>query len=337
MLSEQELANSGPAYIYVDGGSQGNPGPSAIAYIIKSPDQETTLAKKAKYIGETTNNVTEYTAILEALKHAHKLGIRKVLIRSDSELIVKQLKGLNKIKSPKLLPLFLACQSEIDEFAVFAIEHIPRAENTEADKMVRDAIKAHVRAGTSASKCSFKPDGIIYVAGGSKGSPGHAAAAYVIVTPSFAKASAGEPDDLVRPSLGDGGKVVAIYARYLGKRLPNIPEYAAVYLSAKKAQSLGLSKVVIRSDNTLVARQLSGEFKVKSEKLKKPYAECVQALSDFEKYAIQSISRAANKITYRMVSETIKDYVKQEAESRVSNKKGNPAAATVVQDSELDS
>jgi len=271
-----------------------------MAYIVKSHDQKTTLAKKAKYIGETTNNVAEYTAVLEALKRAHKLGIREVLIRSDAELIVKQLKGLNKIRSPKLLRLFLACQDEIDEFAVFGIEHVPRAENTEADKMVRDVLKARKRKAPSASKCSFKPDGIIYVAGGSKGAPGHAAAAYFIVT----------PDD----------KVVAIYARYLGKRRPNIPEYAAVYLSAKKARSLGLSKVVIRTDNTLVAKQLSGEFKVKSQKLKKPYAECVQALSDFEKYAIQIISRAANKTTYRMVSETIRDYVRQEAESKVSDK-----------------
>ncbi len=288
-----------------------------MAYIVKSPDQKTTLAKKAKYIGETTNNVAEYTAILEALKRAHKLGIRKVLIRSDADFIVKQLTGLNKIRSPKLLGLSLACQDEIDEFAVFGIEHIPRAENTEADKMVQEAIKAQAKTGSSASKCSFKPDGIIYVAGGSKGAPGHAAAAYVIVTP--------------------GDKVLAIYARYLGKRLPNIPEYAAVYLSAKKARSLGLNKVVIRSDNTLVARQLSGEFKVKSEMLKKPYAECVQALSDFEAYTIQSISRAANKTTYRMVSETIRDYVRQEAENKTSNKKRNPASAVVVQDSELDS
>lgn len=317
MLSEQEPANSGPACIYVDGGSQGNPGPSAMAYIIKSHDKKTVLAKKAKYIGETTNNVAEYTAILEAIKRAHKLGIGDVFIRSDSELIVKQLKGLNKIKSPKLLKLFLACQDEIDEFAVFRIEHVPRAENTEADKMVRDVLKTRKKKATSASKCSFKPDGIIYVAGGSKGSPGHAAAAYVIVTPK--------------------DKVVAIYARYLGKRLPNIPEYAAVYLSAKKARSLGLSRILIRCDNTLVVKQLSGEFKVKSEKLKKPYAECVQALSGFEKHAIEIIARAANKTTYRMVSETIRDYEKQEAESKTSSKKGNPAATTVVQDSELDS
>jgi len=306
-----------PAYIYVDGGSRGNPGPAAVAYVVKSLDQETTLAKKARYIGETTSNVAEYTAILDALKQAHEQGIKKVLIRSDSELIVKQLKGLNKIRDPELLRLFHACQSEIDEFAVFGIEHVPRAENAEADKMVQDAIRAHKTTETiepgAGGQCRFKPEGTIYVAGSAKGSPGHAAAAYVIVT----------PDD----------KVAATHVRYLGKRLPDVPEYAAVYLSAKKALALGLKRVVIRSDNTLVAKQLSGEFKVKSEKLKTPYAECMQALRDLEDYAIQIVSRAANKTAHGMVSETIKGYLKQEAE----NKNGNQASAAVVQDSELDS
>ena len=317
MRSEQEPDNTEQANIYVDGGSRGNPGPSAIGYIVKSPNQETTLAKKAKYIGQTTNNVAEYTAILEAMRHAHKLGIEKVLIRSDSELIVKQLRGLNRIKSPKLLRLYQACQDEIDQFAVFGIEHIPRAENTEVDKIVREAIKARMKKDRTASKCSFKADGTIYVAGASKGAPGHAAAAYVIIT----------RDD----------KVVAIHARYLGKRPPNIPEYAAVYLAAKKARSLGLNKIVVRTDNTLVARQLSGEFRVKSEKLKKPHTDCAQALKDFEKYAIQIISRAANKTTHRMVSETIKDYEREEARKEAESKRGNPTSAAMVQDSELDS
>ncbi|MBN2209322.1 MAG: reverse transcriptase-like protein [Candidatus Coatesbacteria bacterium] len=284
---------------------------------MKSLDQETTLAKKARYIGETTSNVAEYTAILDALKQAHKRGVKKVLVRSDSELVVKQLKGENKIKDPKLLRLFTACQSEIDEFAVFGIEHIPRAENAEADKMVQDAIKAQKKTQTTEpgarGQCRFKPDGTIYVAGSAKGSPGHAAAAYVIFT----------QDD----------KVAATHVRYLGKRLPDVPEYAAVYLSAKKALALGLKKVVIRSDNTLVAKQLSGEFKVKSEKLKTPYAESMQALRGLEEYAIQIVPREANKTAHAMVSETIKCYLKQEAE----NKNGNQASSALVRDSELDS
>ena len=306
-----------PAYIYVDGGSRGNPGPAAAAYVVKSLDHETTLEKKARYIGEATSNVAEYTAILDALKQAHKQGIKKVLIRSDSELVVKQLKGLNKINDPELLRLFLACQNEIDEFAVFGVEHVPRAENAEADKMVREAIRAHTKAETiepgAGGQCRFEPEATIYIAGSAKGSPGHAAAAYIIVT----------PDD----------KIVATHVRYLGERVPDVPEYAAVYLSAKKALALGLNKVVIRSDNTLVAKQLSGEFKVKSEKLKTPYAECMQALRGLEDYVIQLVSREANKTARGMVSETIKGYLKQEAE----NKNGNQASAAAVQDSELDS
>ena len=316
MPSEQEQDNTEQAYVYIDGGSRGNPGPSAIGYIIKSSDKKV-IAARAKYIGETTNNVAEYTALLFALKHASKLGVKNVLVRSDSKLVVKQLNGAWRIKNQRMIDLCSACRQAASDFKQFRIEHISRAQNTEADKKVRDALKAQKKKVESTSKCRFKADGIIYVAGASKGSPGHAAAAYVIVT----------PDD----------KVIAIHARYLGKRPQNIPEYAAVYLAAKNARALGLDKIIVRTDNTLVAKQLCGEFKVKSEKLKKPYADCAKALSGFGKHAIQIISRKANKITHRMASETIRDYEREEARKEAESKKGNPTSTAMVQDSELDS
>jgi len=315
MRSEQEQENTEQAYIYIDGGSRGNPGPSAIAYIIKSGKK--VIAAEAKCIGVATSNVAEYTALLFALKHASRLGIKNVLVRSDSKLVVRQLNGAWKINSQRLIDLCAACRQAASDFKRFRIEHIPRAQNTEADKRVQDALKAQKKKVASASKCKFKADGIIYVAGASKGSPGHAAAAYVIVT----------PDD----------KVIAIHARYLGKRPSSVPEYAAVYLAAKNARALGLDKIIVRTDNTLVAKQLNGEFNVKSEKLKKPYADCAKALNGFGKHSIQIISRKANKTTHRMASETIRDYEREEARKEAESKKGNPTSTAMVQDSELDS
>ncbi|HUT04665.1 MAG TPA: ribonuclease HI family protein [bacterium] len=286
----------GPAHIYVDGGSHDNPGPSAIAFLIKSSDEKTTIAKKAKYIGRATNNIAEYTAVLEALSRAHELGIRTILVRSDSDLVVKQLSGRYRVKNPKLRDLYLTCKQKIEEFDKFRIEHIPRDRNKEADKMVQGVIKARLKKVSAAPKSGFKPDGIIYVAGGSKGVFGHAAAAFVIVTPD--------------------NKVLAISSRYVGARSPNIAEYAAIYLAAKKARSLGLAKLLIRSNNDLVVKQLAGQFAVKSESLKKPYSECIKALESFGKFAMQTISRDSNKVARRMVSETIKDYMREEKERK---------------------
>ncbi len=217
MTRAENPPGPGPAHIYVDGGSRNNPGPSAIAFLIKSPDEKTTIAKKAKYIGRATNNIAEYTAVLESLSRAHELGIRVILVRSDSDLVVKQLSGRYRVKNPKLRDLYAACKQKIDGFDRFRIEHIPRDRNKEADKMVQDVIKARLKKALSAPKSSFKPDGIIYVAGGSKGVLGHAAAAFIIATPD--------------------NKVLAVSARYVGARSPNIAEYAAIYLAAKKART----------------------------------------------------------------------------------------------------
>jgi len=304
MTRTSKAPDTGPAHIYVDGGSRDNPGPSGIAYLIKSPDEKTTIAKKAKYIGRATNNIAEYTAVLEALSRALDLGIKNVLVRSDSDLVVKQLSGRYRVKNPKLRDLYLACKREIDAFDRFRIEHIPRDKNKEADKMVRDIIKARLQKAANTPKSRFKPDGIIYVAGGSKGILEHSAAAFVI----------GTPDNTV----------LAMSAKYLGARSPNIAEYAAIYLATKKARSLGLRKILIRSDNQLVAKQLTGQFAVKSDRLNKPYSECIKALESFDKFAVQIIPRNSNKVARKMVSGTIKDYMKEERGSRApASSEGN--------------
>src|SRR5512140_1622623 len=85
--------------VYTDGGARGNPGPAAAAFILTDHKRNTLLAK-AFFLGKATNNVAEYTALLKSLEAAGEMNAQKVLIRSDSELIVRQIKGEYRVKSP---------------------------------------------------------------------------------------------------------------------------------------------------------------------------------------------------------------------------------------------
>src|SRR5947209_709338 len=89
----------------IDGGSRGNPGPASYGVVIRAPGGDIS-AKLKKYIGRTTNNVAEYYGLIAALDYAQAKGIRSLRIESDSELLVKQMRGIYKVKSEDLQPLF---------------------------------------------------------------------------------------------------------------------------------------------------------------------------------------------------------------------------------------
>ncbi len=126
-------------YIYVDGAARGNPGPAGVGIVIK--DGEGRLLKKAKKkIGTATNNVAEYTALVEALRLAHAMGKTSVEVFSDSELLVKQINGEYAVRSPALKPLYAKVMEYIDGFNSFHITHIGRARNTLADSLANEAI-----------------------------------------------------------------------------------------------------------------------------------------------------------------------------------------------------
>ncbi len=126
--------------IYTDGLSKGNPGTAAIGAIIKD-ERGKTLATISRYIGVTTNNVAEYQALIAALQKAIKLKGTKVEIRSDSELMVRQLNGRYKIKAAGLRPFYLEAAQLLGQFEAVVIKHIPRELNTEADKLANQALK----------------------------------------------------------------------------------------------------------------------------------------------------------------------------------------------------
>lgn len=124
--------------IYADGGSRGNPGPSGIGIVIKEGRKK--IKEVFKFIGETTNNVAEYNALIIALEEARTLGATEILINLDSELIVKQLNGEYKVKDVMMKELFEKALQSLREFDNFEICHIEREMNKEADKLVNKAI-----------------------------------------------------------------------------------------------------------------------------------------------------------------------------------------------------
>lgn len=128
--------------INTDGGSRGNPGAAGIGVIIRN-DAEEIIFEHGAYIGETTNNVAEYSALIKALETARDLGATDLLIRMDSELIVKQMQGLYKIKEPTLQELAQKVIKLKGGFSNVVFTHVRREFNKEADAQVNKALDAH--------------------------------------------------------------------------------------------------------------------------------------------------------------------------------------------------
>ena len=121
---------------FVDGGARGNPGPAGIGAIIDGPCP----VAISTYIGEATNNVAEYSALIAVAKAGVEKGYASLDIFADSELMVRQIKGIYKVKDAKLKTLYLEAQKYLQQLKTFTITHIPREQNSRADKLVNEAI-----------------------------------------------------------------------------------------------------------------------------------------------------------------------------------------------------
>jgi ribonuclease HI len=135
--------------IYTDGGARGNPGPAGIGVVIED-SAEKTLKEFGEYMGDTTNNMAEYEALVRALKAAKELfgaelREKKVEVRMDSELVVRQLEGRYKVKDPNLkLQFAKVAQMRLEDVPNIIFVHIPRAKNARADKLVNEALDARL-------------------------------------------------------------------------------------------------------------------------------------------------------------------------------------------------
>jgi probable phosphoglycerate mutase len=209
-----------PANVFianVDGASRGNPGPASYAVVVRGPDGATRF-EAGKYIGRATNNVAEYYALISALDYAVAQGIDRLLVRSDSELLVRQMEGRYKVKSTDLRPLHEHARKLARGLAYFAVEHVPRERNREADELANIALDrtsssggANVAAGAKLDpKAGEKPESEAAAIRGAKVSARDSSA------PHSSARTSGE-----RPSERAIGRVIerAIRARYSGGAL----------------------------------------------------------------------------------------------------------------------
>ncbi len=129
------------AKLYTDGGSRGNPGPSALGYAIFDRNDKV-IEKNSRYLGVATNNQAEYQALKEGLEASQLLGVKKIDVFMDSLLVVNQLKGLYKVKNGDLMPVNQSVKRILKEFEGYTLSHIPREQNSIADGMVNECLDA---------------------------------------------------------------------------------------------------------------------------------------------------------------------------------------------------
>ncbi len=134
---------SDTATMHIDGAARGNPGPAAYAIVLARPGLP--IVEEADTIGKATNNVAEYTALVEGLALATELGVKKLAVFSDSELMVKQMKGEYRVKNEDLRPLYAEAKKLAAGFESLTITHVRREQNKRADEIGNDALDGKPR------------------------------------------------------------------------------------------------------------------------------------------------------------------------------------------------
>jgi len=133
-------APAGPALrAWVDGGARGNPGPAGYGAYVEDENGRV-VGELSGFLGVTTNNVAEYRGLLAALELARRMNARSLVVHADSELVVKQMNGIYRVKHEKLRPLFLEARSLASLLPAFTIRHVRREQNQDADRLANEAM-----------------------------------------------------------------------------------------------------------------------------------------------------------------------------------------------------
>lgn len=161
MFSRESGAGpQGPGWVtaYTDGGSRGNPGPSGYGVVIQTHDGKV-LAELSEFLGMRTNNVAEYSGLLAALEFALAHGHPRLRVVSDSELMVKQMRGQYRVQSPDLKPLYEEAKRRAARLDAFQIEHVLRGKNKKADELANLAMDRGMRRKPETKNASLSASG----------------------------------------------------------------------------------------------------------------------------------------------------------------------------------
>ncbi len=146
-LNVVDSAETELAVMYCDGASSGNPGKSGIGVVINVASNNSQQPEKKKkyriseYIGTATNNVAEYSALIKGLEKAKSLGLKKIKVYLDSELLVRQINGIYKVKNKNLMKLWIKANSILKAFDEYEVIHVRRELNKEADALATEAVQ----------------------------------------------------------------------------------------------------------------------------------------------------------------------------------------------------
>lgn len=144
-VEPSQLPHLSEVKIFADGGSRGNPGPSASGYVVLDVE-DNVLVDKGVYLGVTTNNQAEYTALKLALEECKKMGVKKIEVYMDSLLVINQMKGIYKIRNRDLWPIHQAIVELSHSFKHVSYSHVPREFNKLADAAVNRALDEHLNS-----------------------------------------------------------------------------------------------------------------------------------------------------------------------------------------------
>ncbi len=125
--------------VYSDGASRGNPGPASFGFVVTNEKGEL-VAEGAEKLGNQTNNFAEYMGMIEALDLCSRSGVKSVTVRADSQLMIRQMTGQYKVKSEVIIPLHTRAKIIARTFETIKFEHIPREQNSEADRLANLAL-----------------------------------------------------------------------------------------------------------------------------------------------------------------------------------------------------
>ena len=131
----------GAYLLMADGAARGNPGPAAYGFVLVAPDGQA-VAEEGAVLGRATNNVAEYEGLLAGMERALALGVRRLAVKLDSELVVRQMSGQYRVKNAGLKPLFARAQGLRERFDAVTFEHVRREANRRADELANRALDA---------------------------------------------------------------------------------------------------------------------------------------------------------------------------------------------------
>ena len=140
MSGTQTKKGGTPWRLNTDGAAKGNPGPAGAGWVLINEETGITV-KDGRFLGEATNNEAEYQALIIGLEQSLIQGAKEIVVRMDSELLVRQINGVYKVRNPRLAVFFEKAKDLLRKFSKYDIIHIPREQNQEADRMANEAIR----------------------------------------------------------------------------------------------------------------------------------------------------------------------------------------------------